>query len=211
MKKHIENIQGQLLIEIYKRYSSRSGTSLNAFIKDELKEDDGNFEMTKNIKKDLEELEKRGLVTWDAEPMEKKGGGFPESKKYRDLLATKADPKYQTLKDIYVEVKLTPDKGLDHAANYVSSQANLSNNYWIRILTVGLLIVTAAGVIVQMRQCSISKTQQTQQPMKCDTIFPIVHSIPTDERKTKTKNDSNETSPKDTADLRHNPIDKKHD
>ena len=60
--------------------------SLNAFIKDELKEDDGNFEMNKNIKKDLEELEKRGLVTWDAEPMEKKGGGFPESKKYRDLL-----------------------------------------------------------------------------------------------------------------------------
>ena len=69
MKRHIENLQGLLLTEIYKRYSSRSGTSLNAFIKNKLKEDDGDLEMTRNIKKDLEELEDRDIVIWKAEPM----------------------------------------------------------------------------------------------------------------------------------------------
>ena len=213
MKRHIENLQGRLLKEIYLRYSSRSGTSLNSFITDDLKEDDGDLQLTINIKKDLEELEARGLITWDAEPTEKKGGNFPESKKYKDLLGTTTEQKYQTLKDIYVEVKLTPDKGLDHAANYVSSRANLSNNYWIRILTVGLLLVTAIGVIVQMRQCSISKGQQSQQPMQCDTTSPNGHSIQTDEPKTKTGNEikdsSTKTKLKDTTALKQNTVNKK--
>ena len=68
MKRHIENLQNRLLEEIYLRYSSRTGTSLNAFIK-KLKEYDGDLEMTKNLKKDLEDLENKGIVTWDAEPM----------------------------------------------------------------------------------------------------------------------------------------------
>lgn len=203
MKKHIENIQGQLLIEIYKRYSSRSGTSLNAFIKNTLKENDGDLEMTKNLKKDIEELEQRGLVTWVADGMGQNRSDYPESPKFKSQLGSDIN---NTFKDIYVEVKLTPDKGLDHAANYVSSQANLSNNYWIRILTVGLLIITAAGVIVQMRQCSISKSQQTQQPTKCDTISRYGHAIPLDEHKTTTLYDSTKKKLEDTAALRHNPI-----
>jgi hypothetical protein len=166
MKRHIENIQGRLLTEIYKRYSSRSGTSLNAFINHRLKESDGDLAMTKNIKADLEELEERGILTWQAEPMESKGGGFPESQKYKLLLGTTTDKKYQTFKDIYVEVKLTPEKGLDHAANYVSARANVSNNNWIRGLTIGLLIVGAASVIVQMRQCSVFVRQLQEQLKK---------------------------------------------
>lgn len=209
MKKHIENIQGRLLKEIYLRYSSRSGTSLNAFIKTELKESDGDLELTKNIKKDIQELEQRGLVTWVADAMELKRSDYPESQKFKNLLGEATDPKYQTFKDIYVEVKLTADKGLDHAANYVNAQTSVSNNRWIKILTTGLLVIAFAALIVQMRQCSISKKQEMPQPIHCDTISPTGHSILQDEPKSKIKNDSIQTKFSDTVALKQNTIDKK--
>ncbi|HYM95610.1 MAG TPA: hypothetical protein VET23_15840 [Chitinophagaceae bacterium] len=168
MKRHIENLQGLLLIEIYKRYSSRSGTSLNAFIKKTLREDDGDLEMTRNIKKDLEELESRDIVIWKAEPMNTKGSGFPKSSEFRNLLGS---DKNNTFKNIYVEVTLTW-KGLDYAANYSNSQANVSNNLWIRILTTGLLAIALAALIVQMRQCSISDRQPTLTPVQSSSQHP---------------------------------------
>lgn len=161
--KHIENIQGQLLVEIFRRYSSRSGTSLNAFIKKKLKESDGDLDLTKNIKADLEELEQRDILTWKAEPMENKGGGFTDSQKYRDFLGTPTDPKYQTFKDIYVEVKLTPDKGLDHVAKYVEAQAAMSNNNWIKVLTVGILITAVFAAAIQYLQYRVSARQEERE------------------------------------------------
>ena len=210
MKRHIENLQGLLLHEIYKRYSSRSGTSLNAFIKKKLKESDSDIELAKNIKADLEELESKDILTWKAEPMEKKGGNFPESQKYRDLLGTTTDPKYQTFKNIYVEVKLTPDKGLDYAANYTNAKANLSNNFWIRVLTVGFLIITAAGVIVQMKQCSISNNQRERRNSlpKNEQGSSTSNAIQGVDHKTKTLTDTPTSKKADTTSFRNNPINK---
>jgi cytoskeletal protein RodZ len=66
-------------------------------------------------------------------------------------LGTTDDPNYQTFRQIYVEVQLTT-KGLDYVRNLINTKTSLSTNKWIKILTAGLLIVSAIALIPQWMQ-----------------------------------------------------------
>jgi len=86
-RQSVENLQYLILEEIYLRHSNRTGTSLNAFI-EKLKRSPGDIEFTKDIKTVLVDLEEREIVTWKAELMTSKGGGFPDNESFKNGLGT---------------------------------------------------------------------------------------------------------------------------
>ncbi|MCK9403415.1 MAG: hypothetical protein M0Q26_08455 [Chitinophagaceae bacterium] len=103
----MENLQYFILEEIYLRYNSRTGTELKRFIKEKLGKEPSDLEFTKDIKSVLDDLEEMKMIIWDASPMNEKGNGFPESKKYKELLGSEsANGEKQTFENIYVEVQL---------------------------------------------------------------------------------------------------------
>jgi len=139
-----------LLEELYNCYDISAGTEIATFIKEKLKNNPGDVVDSKHIKAILLGLEKDGLATWNAMPIEKRGDPFEsqESEKFKGLLGTPDDNYYQTFRQIYVEVQLT-SKGLDYAQNFINTKTSLSTNNWIKKLTAGLLIVAFIAVILQ--------------------------------------------------------------
>ena len=152
----------QLLEELYNNYDISSGTSLNAFIKSKYDKDDGDYPTAIHLKKILEKLETKGLIKWDAEPQEEKGNSFIESWKYKGLLGTKDDEKYQTFKEIYVEVQLTTD-GLDYVEDWLDRKATreslLETNKATKLLTKLLLLVGVISIVIQATQCNVYQGQ----------------------------------------------------
>lgn len=137
-----------LLEELYNNYDISGGTSLNTFIKEKYGKDDSDYPTAIHLKKIFETLAAKGLITWDAAPVNEKGNPFTQSEKYKGLLGTKDDSHFQTFKEIYVEVHLTPE-GLDYARGYINTTTSLSTNRWIKILTAGLLIIATVAVLLQ--------------------------------------------------------------
>jgi hypothetical protein len=177
----MEGLQNRLLEELYTRYNSRSGTALNSFIKKVKPKKQSALEFAKDIKTEIEYLTKRELVTWVADAMKGKRADYPESEKYKKLLASDV---HYTFDEIYVEVKLS-EKGLDYARSIVNTQMSISINKWIKIFTGGLLFLALLSAIVQMRQCTVS-VQQYKQSLESRTpyqlylksVFPSILSLP---------------------------------
>ena len=146
----MDNRYYALLEELYDCYDISVGTEIATFIKEKLKNNPADVVDSKHIKAILLGLEKDGLATWDAMPIEDSGKPFEtiESEKFKGLLGTADDIKYQTFRQIYVEVQLT-SKGLDYVQNLINTKTSLSTNKWIKYLTAGLLIVASIAVILQ--------------------------------------------------------------
>ncbi len=159
----MENLQNLILEEIYLRYGSRTGTSLNTFIRAKLRRNPGDLEFTIDIKATLTDLEERGIVKWDAESMANKGSGFQNSAEYKQRLGTTVAGEPQTLENIYLEVQLTHHKGLDYARDIfdreVLRKSTLSANTWMKSLTVILSVTSILTLIVQVKQCDVSNKQ----------------------------------------------------
>ena len=136
----------------------------------------------KHIKDMLVELETEGIIEWKADIQTTNEHGiynyhWLDIPKYKSELGKDLN---NTFNQIRVEVKLTRVKGIDYAEQYINSQSNISNNLWIRVLTIGLLIITALGLIVQVNQCNIPQEQlnvSLQDTLqKQNTIVPNDHS-----------------------------------
>lgn len=136
----------------------------------------------KHIKDMLIELEAEGIIEWKADIRTTNEHGIYSyywldieryKKKFGQLQSDPSNP-------IRVEVKLTRVKGIDYAEQYINAQSNLSNNYSIRILTFGLLVITGFGLLVQVQQCRISQLQLNlsikDTLLKHDTNYPNDHS-----------------------------------
>lgn len=158
----------------------------------------------KHIKDMLIELEEASIIEWKADIKTTNEHGiysyhWLDIEKYKKEFGQQGDPS----NPIRVEVKLTRVKGIDYAEQYINAQSNLSNNFWIRVLTWGLLIVTTFGAIVQLRQCKISRSQldlsikdtMRQHDTKVSNYHSNYHS--NYQRSTNKQNDS--TYIKDTA------------
>ena len=212
----MENQQFLILEEIYLRYSSRTGTSLNDLIKRKFSKADSDLQQTIDIKTDLENLEERGILTWKAEPMDKKGGNFPESHIYRSLLGKEKGVSKYTFQNIYVEVQLTKEVGLDYAGNIVNRVATLLTNKSMKTLTIVLVIIGVITIFLQGLQCDISRRQleQSQPTTKSsttdskDTSHATVYSA-CDSLKQK-NGDSNKTNHTDTTTPKHNLFNNSH-
>lgn len=115
----MENLQNLLLEEIYLRYGSRTGTSLNAFII-KLGRLPSDLEFTIDLKTIIQNLENTGIVTWTANTI--KDPAFDPNKFKRELGTIDEKGNGLTFDNIYVEVHLTHDKGLDYAGNIVNRE-----------------------------------------------------------------------------------------
>ena len=99
-----------------------------------------------------------------------------------------------------------------HIKPVVNTKTSLSTNKWIKILTAGLLIIAFFAFIVQLLQYILPPRQECRElksRTRCHKSCQSFYSIPTDEHKTKTLNDSNLTKLKDTAALKQNTVNKK--
>lgn len=160
----------------------------------------------KHIKDMLIELEEEGIIEWKADIKTTNEHDiysyhWLDIEKYKnDFGQQQGDPS----NPIRVEVKLTRVKGIDYAEQYINAQSNLSNNFWIRFLTVGLLIITALGLLVQVKQCRISQDQLNlsiqDTVQQFPKIYPNDHS--NNHHSTTQQNDSIVTYNKDTAKLK---------
>ena len=147
---------------------------MNTFIRAKLRRNPGDLEFTIDIKATLTDLEERGIVKWDAEPMVEKGSGFQNSTEYKQRLGTTVAGEQQTLENIYLEVQLTHHKGLDYARDIFDREAlrksTLSANTWMKRLTIILSVTAILTLIVQVKQCDVSNRQSQVQPRGQDSI-----------------------------------------
>jgi hypothetical protein len=164
-----------LLEELYNNYDISGGTSLNAFIKTKYGKDDSDYPKAIHLKKIFETLAQKGFIIWDACPQNEKGNPFTQSEKYKGLLGTKDDPNFQTFKEIYVEVQLTPE-GLDYVEDLMDKKATreslIKTNSSMKLLTIFLLLVGFISLCIQAKQCNIEQGQldiQSKQN-KSDTL-----------------------------------------
>lgn len=149
--------------------------------------------------------ESAGILTWDAEPMELKGGGFQESKKYRGLLGTTIDPKYQTLNEIYVEAALTYEKGMEYVSNIIdreeTRQSVINTNKqmtWLTAILAFFAIVSAITDVIQTKLQADSNYKLPQEispkstpPQTQKDTVAFYHSRQTKEANKATLNNSN--------------------
>ncbi|MBT1688865.1 hypothetical protein [Dawidia soli] len=181
----MKNWYYDLLDELYDKYDITAGTSLENFIKRKLKAKD-TLVNTTHIKTMLLDLENRGLITWKADVKTTNQDGvysyhWLNIEKYKNDLGKTVNGIDQTFSNIYVEAHLTPDKGLDYAADLVNGRAirnsTLATNFWMTTLTIIIALTSMATLRTQYLQYKSTETKElkdvdafTNQQIQLDSI-----------------------------------------
>lgn len=219
---------------LYDIYDISGWTAIDQFVLPHI-QDTQKLTDTLHIKAMLNELENRKIIEWKADKTTTDENGVT-STHWQNIPRYKRDlgkDDNHTFDNTRVEVKLTPDVGLDYAVNIVNSQvirdSTLTTNKWMTGLTFFLVIIGALTVIVQMKQCCVSQQQfhkqsqqetpqrlpYNQQELKQNaTVYDTTHKEPTLEEHNKVPsslslNDSSNSKRSDTIALKQNTVKQK--
>jgi len=175
----------ELFKYLHDHYDISSGPSLENFVKPRIN-DTNKLTDTQHLKTMLNDLEKRGIITWKADVKTRNQDGV-DSYHWLDIPKYKNDlgkDNNHTFDNIYVEAHLTPDVGLEYVANVLNREGTALTNRRVKNLTCALVIIGVATIFVQVLQCNMARRQLKQsQPAATplaneakDTVPAIVYS-----------------------------------
>jgi hypothetical protein len=161
----MQNKYYTLIEQLYIEYDIAAGTSLHTFIKKKFIKRKWNkpFQKkaidlitTQHVKMMLEKLIEQYYITWKAGSMKKKSSDFDKTLEYINLLGTEKDGIQHTFENIYVEIQLTAEHGLDYAAKIVNDKrlrnSTIRTNRWIIALYILLFLATIFSGAIQFLQ-----------------------------------------------------------
>ena len=166
------NLYYDLYKYLYDHYDINSGPSLDNFAKARVRKSQKLIDI-RDIKNMLNDLEKRGIITWKADVKTTNQDGvysyhWLDIPKYKNDLGKEGN---NTFDNIRVEAHLTPDVGLEYVANILNREATLLTNKSMKTLTIVLVVIGVVTIFLQGLQCDISRRQleQSQSTTKSST------------------------------------------
>jgi len=212
----MKNWYYELFKYLYDHYDISSGPSLKNFVAPRISPKNKLTDI-QHIKAMLNDLEKRGIITWKADIETTNQDGIKSFHwlnipKYKKDLGKDDNHTFDT---ILVEAHLTPDIGLEYVANILNREGTALTNRRIKNLTIILVIIGVVTILVQGLQCGISRQQLKQSQQ---TATPLANKVKdTSQAIIKTIGDSanillsNPTKTKqgDTLTFKHTPVDTK--
>ena len=213
----MRNLYYELFQYLHDHYDINNGPSLDNFAKTRVRESQKLIDI-RDLKNMLNDLEKRGIVTWKADKITTNQDGVTsyhwlEIPRYKNDLGKDDN---HTFENTRVEVHLTPNVGLEYVANILNREATLMTNKSMKTLTGVLVAIGAITIFLQVLQVCISlrqlkQSQQTVTPSASevkDTSHAIVYSAGDSLRVV--LDHTAKTKPVDSPTFKHIPVEKTH-
>lgn len=177
-----KNLYYDLFQYLYDHYDINSGPSLENYTKTRVRENQKLIDI-RDVKNMLNDLEKRGIITWRADKITTNQDGITsyhwlDIPKYKNDLGKDDN---HTFENIRVEAHLTPDIGLEYVVNILNRKEITLTNKRIKDLTYVLVIIGTVTLFIQGLQCNISRRQLKQsQPTSQSSTIGTKDTLPED-------------------------------